>query len=129
MKEVNYDYGKWSLVIRVPEEIELFMKAAHIDEKEVFDRGMWGDLVEDTIFFSHEKHPTEPGYAPFGVGPCFEPLSKSTKITALIYGFYLSSSKIFILNLNELEKAKPLVTSSTSIKGGWRMYIAYYDNL
>ncbi len=124
MREIVYDYEKFRLRIKIPEEIELFMKAAHINEDEVLNKNFWQMMVEDEIFFSHEKHPSEEGYVSFGPS---EPLSKSKEIIVLIHGFYLTSRKIFELEPKDFEKKEPIITSSCNIHGGWRIYYSFYE--
>lgn len=125
MKEVKYDYEKFSLIVQIPKEIELFIEAAHIPAKEIIDKYFWQMQVEDDVFLSHEKHPTEDGYS--FQGSDNEPASKSKEIVALITGFYLSSKKILEFEPEYFKKEKSIVNSSTNIEGGWRMYISYYD--
>ena len=101
-----------------------FMKAAHIDEEEVLNKDFWQMEVEDNVFLSHDKHPNNKGYAP---DMPKEPLSRSRRITVLIHGFYLSSKKLFELEPEKFEKRKPLVTCSSNLPSGWRIYFSFYD--
>ena len=125
MKEIKYSYDKFNLTVQIPEEMELFIKAAHIPTNEIVDKYFWQMQVEDDVFLSHEKHPTEEGYSAHISGE--EPASKSKEIVVLITGFYLSSQKILEFEPEYFKKEKPIVTSSINIDDGWRMYLSYYD--
>jgi hypothetical protein len=124
MRKINYDYKKFHLKLEIPEEMELFMKAAHINENEVLNKDFWQMQAEDIVFLSHEKHPTEEGYISHGPD---EYLSKSKHITVLLYGFYLTSKKILEFDPKEFNKSEPLTTSSCNLKSGWRIYFSFYD--
>jgi len=115
--------GKYTVELIIPREIELFIKAAHIDTKEIFNNNFWGVQADDEVFFSHTKHPTEEGYE----SHMDEPLSKSKKLKVLVHGFYLHSKQLFELEPQNFIKEKPLITSSVNIEGGWRMYFSFYE--
>ena len=124
MSETNYTYEKFNLKIKIPEEIGLFMKAAHINQGEILDKAFWQMEVEDNVYFSHKKHPAEEGYVSDMPDA---PLSKSRGITVLVHGFYLSSKKSFELSAKDFDEKDPLATVSCNLKSGWRMYFSFYD--
>jgi len=124
MKEIKYVYGKFKLTIKIPVEIELFIKAIHLNKKDIFDKDFWQMQVEDNVFFSHESHPTESGYVSHSFD---EPLSVSKDIKVLLHGIYLNSKKILEFKPTDFEDTIPITTCSCNLKSGPTIYYSFYD--
>jgi hypothetical protein len=123
MIKKTYKFKKFEIELIIPKEIELFIQAAKLRKADILSRPFWKMEVEDNIFYSHTKHPTEKDYESFGE----KPLSKSKKIKVLLHGLYYSSDKIFVLKPSDFVKKISLCESSCNIKGGWRLYFSFYE--
>jgi len=108
MHSVIFDLKKYKIELIIPEIIIKFLENNHLKKDLLLNQSKWAMEVEDGIFCSHNKHPTEKGY----VSDCEKPLSNSKFIKILIYGISISTKKLCIKEPEDFIKdKKPLLTS------------------
>ena len=123
-----FDFSKYKIELVIPDDILNFLKTEGLDESIFSNKNTWGMYVEDDVFFSHEKHPTEQGYEPFTTEDA--PLSISKDIKIVIYEVSFSTKKKYAVEPEKsMKDKKPLATTTISYAFPKLndVSIAYYD--
>ncbi len=124
MKEIINNYPKYQVRIIFPDEIVYFMKAAHIDEKEITNMTEWARLIGNDVFYSYENQNKQKQNNSFDREKV---LFKSKEIIVLIHGFYMNSRLSFEFKASDFVDAKPLINGNHCFKNGWYVRFAYFD--